>query len=83
MINNNPERCINLKRKIILWNSKGKRNPSSNLLCPNDSGKSIYWWKKDFKGISPIKINNKNNDNIKIVPKIPDKIFLKSKLKIK
>ena len=78
---NNEDKCINLKRKIILLNSSGKRN--SNLFSPIDNGNKIYCSKKDRRGILAINRVNKKIVIIIINPRIPKIIFLILKLKTK
>ena len=75
------DKCINLNRRIILVNSKGKRK--SVLLPPIDNGYKMYCWKNDKKGISKtIKILAKILPAT-INPRKPEKNFSKLKLKIK
>ena len=77
----NDDKWINLKRKIILLNSKGNKN--SSLLSPNDKGNKMYCSKNELRGISPIfKINKKVEINIKD-PKKQREIFFILKLKEK
>ena len=75
------KKWINLKRKITLLNSSGKRN--SSLLSPIDSGNKIYCSKNDMKEIFA---TNRVIRKIKIrtiVANIPKMIFFILKLKTK
>ena len=81
-INSNSEdRCINLKRKIILLNSSGKIN--SSLFSPIDNGYKTYCSTKDRNGISPTCKVIRKIKTITIDPEIPETIFFILKLKIK
>ena len=79
MINIIDDKCINLKRKIILENSNGKRK-YLYLISPIDSGNKIYWSIKDVMDIFPNNNIIKKRDMITREPKAPYKILLKSKL---
>tara|TARA_B100002049_G_C16020186_1_gene349903 strand:+ start:791 stop:1048 length:258 start_codon:yes stop_codon:yes gene_type:complete len=81
IIRTKEKKWINLKRKITLLNSNGKRN--SSLLSPIDSGNKIYCSINDMSEIFAVNRVIKKIEMKTIDPNITKIIFLMLKLKKK